>query len=53
MGSLYSKIQAQLISNIYTIYIVIIVENKGRNKQLLLDLIAEDLLSLPGAARSK
>ena len=42
-----------LICDIYTIYIVIVVENKGRNKQFLLNFIAKDLLSLSGAASGK
>ena len=47
------QIQAQLIRNIYSVYIVIIVENKGRNRQLLLIFIAKDLLSLSGTTSSK
>ena len=53
MGSLRSKIRAQLISDIYTAHIVIVVENEGRNRQFLLNFIAKDLASLSGTAGGK
>ena len=53
MDPLRYKIWALLIRDIYPAYIVIVVENKGRNKQFLFNFIAKDLLSLSGTASSK
>ena len=53
MDPLRRKIRAQLVRNIHAIYIVIVLEYKGRNRQYLLNIIAKDLPSLSGTASGK
>ena len=53
MDPLYCKIQAQLVRNIYAIYIAIVLEYKGWNRQYLLNIITKDFPSLSGAASGK
>jgi hypothetical protein len=53
MDPLRRKIRAQLVYNIHAVYIAIVLEYKGRNRQHLLNIIAKDLPSLSGTASGK